>query len=369
MNAHSLHRTLPSIPIQSTDEARETDSTTPLNATTKSSITSKTRVQIGYDPNKKTRPSLIGGGRKASIVKQALSLGLILWGGFLSIPDSLAQHRDRPTGETLFPGIVYTQETLQGDKPQHIHIVALDLRKKGMSFAVTPGDTSKGMEYVAHLTSTYLADHHAQLAINASYFLPFSGGHKGADDFYPHEGEPVNASGAVIADGKTVSPVEEGLDDRVDSMLCFNHAKALIVDGQRCPQGFSDGVAAGPRILDAGKIRASTLAYATHPQPRTIFALSRNRKRAWIVTVDGRQTTSVGMTLDDLSKLLLGLGASDAINFDGGGSTTLVAEGPDGKPRILNSPIQTGIIGRERPVANQVLVFATQGKEKKKDVR
>ncbi len=369
MNAHSLPRTLPSVRIQSTDDARETDWTAPLSNTTTSGISSKTGVQVSYDPSKTPRLALIGGGRKAPIVKQAISLGLILWGGLLATTSSLAQNGDRSGSETLFPGIVYTQETLQGDKPQHIHIVALDLRKKGMSLAVTPGDTSKGMEYVAHLTSTYLADHHAQLAINASYFLPFKGGHKGADDFYPHEGEPVNVSGAVIVDGKTVSPVEEHLDDRVDSMLCFNHAKALIVDGQRCPQGFSDGVAAGPRMLDNGKIRASTLTYATTPQPRTIFALSRNRKRAWIVTVDGRQPASVGMPLDDLSKLLLVLGASDAINFDGGGSTTLVAEGPDGKPRILNSPIQTGIIGRERPVANQVLVFAKQRKEKKKDVR
>lgn len=132
MNAHSLPRTLPSVRIQSTDDARETDWTAPLSNTTTSGISSKTGVQVSYDPSKTPRLALIGGGRKAPIVKQAISLGLILWGGLLATTSSLAQNGDRSGSETLFPGIVYTQETLQGDKPQHIHIVALDLRKKGM---------------------------------------------------------------------------------------------------------------------------------------------------------------------------------------------------------------------------------------------
>jgi hypothetical protein len=42
------------------------------------------------------------------------------------------------------------------------------------------------------------------------------------------------------------------------------------------------------------------------------------------------------------------------MSLDGGGSSTLVIEGEDGLPEILNSPIDSYIPGRERPVANHL---------------
>jgi hypothetical protein len=266
-----------------------------------------------------------------------------------------ATHEPR-AGTPLFPGIRY--EAREAPGPAHVHIISIDLQQRGLRFALTPGDPSKGMEHVAELTTRYLAERHAQLGINASYFLPFKGGSKGGEDYYPHIGDPVSVSGAETVDGATVSPVETTLDERVDSMLCFRGARAMIVSGQECPRGFPDGVAAGPRILDAGRTRLSTLTYATEANPRTAFGISADRKHAWIVLVDGRQSTSRGMTLSDLGILLRTLGASDAINLDGGGSSTLAVEGVDGRPRLLNSPIHTGVPGRERPVANHILVFA-----------
>lgn len=267
-----------------------------------------------------------------------------------------AATRTQPAGTRLFPGIRYERQEVPG--PAHVHVVSIDLRQRGLRFAVTPGDGSKGMEHVARLTTTYLAERHAQLAINASYFLPFKGGSKGGEDYYPHIGDPVSVSGAEISGGKPVSPVETTLDERVDAMLCFRQAQVVIVDGQQCPGGYTDGVAAGPRLLAGGEVKASNLAYAKERNPRTAFALSADRKRAWIVLVDGRQRDSKGMALGDLAALLRKLGASDAINLDGGGSSTLATEGADGKPHLLNRTIHTGIPGRERPVANQILVFA-----------
>ena len=63
------------------------------------------------------------------------------------------------------------------------------------------------------------------------------------------------------------------------------------------------------------------------------------------------------MTLADLTAVFRRLGASDAINLDGGGSSTLAMENADGTPVLLNRPIHTGVTGRERPVANQILLF------------
>jgi hypothetical protein len=45
------------------------------------------------------------------------------------------------------------------------------------------------------------------------------------------------------------------------------------------------------------------------------------------------------------------------MNLDGGGSSTLVIEGEDGQPVILNSPIDHYIPGTERPVANHLGIY------------
>jgi len=64
--------------------------------------------------------------------------------------------------------------------------------------------------------------------------------------------------------------------------------------------------------------------------------------------VDGRQRDlSAGMTLDELARHLVGLGCLEAMNLDGGGSTTLWFDG-----QVRNRPCD----GYERTVANSVLV-------------
>jgi hypothetical protein len=67
--------------------------------------------------------------------------------------------------------------------------------------------------------------------------------------------------------------------------------------------------------------------------PRTMFGIDR-AGQAWLVTVDGRQPdTSNGMTLVELQRLAKRLGLTDALNLDGGGSTTMVIAG-----NIVNRP-------------------------------
>ena len=69
-----------------------------------------------------------------------------------------------------------------------------------------------------------------------------------------------------------------------------------------------------------------------------------------LATVNGRQARiSIGMTLEELAELMLELGAVEAMNLDGGGSSTMVVRGI-----VLNAPSD----GRPRPVSNAVLVWA-----------
>jgi exopolysaccharide biosynthesis protein len=89
--------------------------------------------------------------------------------------------------------------------------------------------------------------------------------------------------------------------------------------------------------------------------PRTAVGFSADGKKMWIVTVDGRQANSRGMTELELARHMKSLGADDAINLDGGGSSTMLAreEGEQG-PTIRNSPSDGG----ERLVPNGI-GFAT----------
>lgn len=262
------------------------------------------------------------------------------------------------TRQALFPGVSYAQRVEQGEAPQRIHVIAVDLEQRGIAFGVTPADPSGGMEHVARRTTAMLAESGAQVAVNASYFLPFKGGSKGGEDYYPHEGQPVNVSGSAISGGRQVSPVETEIDRRVEAIVCFGARRIEIVDGQVCPEGFKDGVAAGPRLLADGEKKTFEASSFSARHPRTAIGISGDRKTAWLVVADGRQSDAAGLSLAELAALFADLGASDALNLDGGGSSTLVAEGKGGKPVLLNTPVHTGIPGRERPVANHILLHA-----------
>jgi exopolysaccharide biosynthesis protein len=87
--------------------------------------------------------------------------------------------------------------------------------------------------------------------------------------------------------------------------------------------------------------------------------LSEDRKTLLILVVDGRQPGySQGLTLLEMAELMRSYGARNAINLDGGGSSTLVMEGPLGFPVVLNSPIHLYIPGLQRPVGNHLGIFA-----------
>ena len=88
--------------------------------------------------------------------------------------------------------------------------------------------------------------------------------------------------------------------------------------------------------------------------PRTAVGLAANGRRLFLVTVDGRQQGySDGMSLAELAALLRDLGASDAINLDGGGSTTFVVPDSTGALIIANRPSDRE---GERPVANALAI-------------
>jgi hypothetical protein len=82
--------------------------------------------------------------------------------------------------------------------------------------------------------------------------------------------------------------------------------------------------------------------------PRTMMGVDRDGA-VWLAAIDGRQPEySVGMTFADLQRLCDRLGFTDALNLDGGGSTTMVVNG-----RIVNKPSDPA---GPRPVSDAILV-------------
>lgn len=125
-------------------------------------------------------------------------------------------------------------------------------------------------------------------------------------------------------------------------------------------------VGGGPRLLRDGKIANMAREekfrsdVTSGRAPRTAIGITGDG-RLLLVCVDGRRPKSaMGMSLKELSKFMSSIGAKDAMNLDGGGSTTLYLMG-----RIMNSPSD----GSERPVSQALVLKARDGMEKlEKDI-
>jgi exopolysaccharide biosynthesis protein len=108
-----------------------------------------------------------------------------------------------------------------------------------------------------------------------------------------------------------------------------------------------EAVGGHPMLVRAGEVVADvdTVGNAGFrgPNPRTAVGLAAGGRRLLLVTVDGRQPNhSVGISLRDLAELMRELGATDALNLDGGGSTTMVVTDSAGALRVVNRPSDAG---------------------------
>ena len=111
-----------------------------------------------------------------------------------------------------------------------------------------------------------------------------------------------------------------------------------------------------PRIVEAGRnvalaadsVEGTIPRFSRARHPRSALGISRDSSTLYVVAVDGRQQASVGMTLEELADAMIALGAYEAMNLDGGGSTALVV-----RDSIVNTPSDTS---GERPVGNVVAI-------------
>lgn len=116
-------------------------------------------------------------------------------------------------------------------------------------------------------------------------------------------------------------------------------------------------VTGGAILIKEGQIPQSFSHDASNSgrHPRTAIGSSQDGRQLLLVTVDGRQNSSIGMTLSELAQFMRQLGCQNALNLDGGGSTTMVARTPGtSNLEVVNSP--SG--GSQRSISNAVGIFS-----------
>jgi Phosphodiester glycosidase/SPOR domain len=173
--------------------------------------------------------------------------------------------------------------------------------------------------------------------------------------------------GTIPSGGRTI----QATGARVDALLGVARPgrrltiRATLLDNRGRPVRASRRLSivnGGPELVRDGRLHATPRADGmVHPgdpsfyygwvhkrNPRT-FAGVDAQGRTVLVTADGRSTASLGLGIAETAAVARSLGLRDAMNLDGGGSTTMVVDGT-----VINMPSDaTG----ERPVGDALVVL------------
>jgi hypothetical protein len=229
------------------------------------------------------------------------------------------------TWEDLGHGASYAHVKIRiPEGPVKFFVVRVNLAGGEAEVLVTP--PAKGVSR----TSKFAQKNGLEIAINGGFWdikkrkplgLVVSGGEKwpGSQD------DALYGFFAVSADGHAwISPPEDVVSP--------------------VPQDIVMALAGAPMIVRNGavdKVRGCGLHCLRHP--RAAVGLDQKGETLFLVVADGRQPTSVSISLSTLARFMIDLGAWNALNLDGGGSATMVVEQLGG---VVNSPCE----GRERSV-------------------
>jgi hypothetical protein len=283
-----------------------------------------------------------------------LLLVAFLFGLAVVVTPVFLRFRPQPAAlnQQIFQGVQYERRVTRSPRPMVMHIITIDLQAPGIQLLVTPGDPKAELPLQARTTSQFLRQLNLQVAINGDGFSPWYANH--LFSYYPHAGDPVAPIGFAASQGEVYSADT----DREPTLYLTRSNRASF----RTPNGrIYNALSGNLMLVEAGLIaQLPALEENVRPEPRTAIGIDKNGRRLYLVVVDGRMPGySEGITLQELAELLLGAGAHFAMNLDGGGSSTLAVQSPGGSPRILNTPIHLGIIGRERPVGNHLGIYAS----------
>jgi phosphodiester glycosidase len=230
--------------------------------------------------------------------------------------------------------------------PWAIHIVEADLTRCEIGFEVLVAESVSG-ERRSFATVPAMAEVAGTVAaVNGDFFL--------------REGIPA---GPEVVDGEVrrvrerpafAWPVEGGPWIGTTSGA---GSGGLWIGASSLDSGTNVNVVGGlPELLDGGErvpYVETNPGFATGRHPRTGVGFTPDRDRLWLVVVDGRQSPySAGMTLEELTAFFEELGATEVLNLDGGGSSTMVLG-----THVVNRPSD----GEDRSIVNGLGLLVTPG--------
>ncbi|MDE0802844.1 MAG: phosphodiester glycosidase family protein [Acidimicrobiales bacterium] len=198
-------------------------------------------------------------------------------------------------------------------------------------------------------TTSAAADVH-EVVIIAPQGLRTGPDHRQRITFGPQSG---GGATSLSADTMVLTGLGAGAE-RLRSFVDRHEGEAVEIVADT-PSGLEHAVSGHPILLRDGVTLALDQAdgKVAGRHPRTLVGWN-DEGRIWIVVVDGRRSTSRGLTLASATEYLRELGATNAVNLDGGGSSALVAPCPTSTDLcVRNQPSD----GRERPITVALALY------------
>jgi len=278
-------------------------------------------------------------------------------------------------------GITYIDRTETSPRAVHMHLVQIDLKAPGLRFKLSP--RAGGREVVRQTTLDYLTQDGAQVAINAHFFLPF-----------PSSDREAWLVGVAASEGRVYSAFEApdqsfalvrdaaGLNIDRENHATVVHRDRTVADGVHVgePVTLWTTVSGSAQIVTDGVNTVPAYRDAQHPlgalEPggpgsfsnekswydvataRTAIGLSRDGRTLTLFTVDVRGG-SEGMRVGEVADLLIAdYGVWNALNLDGGGSTSMAMEDPTTHVRGMSNLSSDRDNPAGRSVGSSLAVFA-----------
>ncbi len=236
-----------------------------------------------------------------------------------------AQERPRPAATVndlwseLSPGVRYLDR--RTSVPTHLHAVVIDRGASAASVAVTRYEDrwATVSEHAASLPPDRLL-----LATNGGFWSTFQtplGITAGGGELWPSSApDPLASTFWIDREGTPhISPPETEWDEGSLAEI-------------------AEAVGGRPILVEDGELALDMLdpfPTANDRAPRTAIGIGARGRTLIIAVVDGRQPSSRGMTLYELSRLMIELGAERALNLDGGGCSEMVVPSLGG---VVNVP-------------------------------
>jgi exopolysaccharide biosynthesis protein len=243
--------------------------------------------------------------------------------------------------------------------------------RNGVRFGILHSDESEGRE----TTSSFAFDEGACVTLNAGYFRMDLSPSKPIGLLMVDSSMVQNPTPSVLRNQVSYPVARAAIgidpDGRVDIAWVASSDSGLVEINPPPPNRegepvttldsasariwpMYEAVSAGPSLVSDGTVRITVEeevffgSAIPNVHPRSAIGID-SEGRVILLVVDGRQSGSRGVDLQDLADIMLDLGAVEAMNLDGGGSSALVVDGI-----LLNRPAGADL---EREVASALAVY------------